>query len=454
MFCFTTLGAGYLCDWHGLRHQTTSIDDCTGTGRSANRRITFKIVRCDPNPIASGAQGDVKDLLSGLGLTPGLVSCTPGDTTTCSWSASKVEGGWTYSCEGQATAVVGAPPQVTPCDLHAPDLAPLGAAGGPMSFGVNDIWQNLPGNQAARLADDFNGDTARFSVIWANVQPEPGVTYDWRITDETFARMRAAGIKPTLIISGAPCWAAVSGCKSGTAIYPPSPAHIAAWSAFAAAVAARYPDVAAIEIWNEANANFFYAGGPDPAGYAQLLRTAYTAIKAVAPSTPVLTTGTAAFVDTAGGRMRYDEFLRRVYQALGPGARFFSDGVAHHAYPGGGPTADIVSGVRRQIADLKDVMLDFGDQDKPIWITETGVSTTGDAPYTEAQQAQAYSDLYRAFDRIPGIAAMIVHRWRSDAYAPKSSPEHGWGLVNSNYSKRPVYCALAKARTGADPGGC
>ena len=150
--------------------------------------------------------------------------------------------------------------------------------------------------------------------------------------------------------------------------------------------------------------------------------------------------------------MRYDEFLRAIYEQ---GAKDFSDGIGHHAYPGGGPTSDYEAGVRGQIADLKDVMLDFGDEDKPIWITEYGVSTTGPAPYTEAQQATALVKLYRVLRRIPGVAAAVVHRWEDDGSASgELVAERGFGLTRTNGSRKPVYCALAKARTGVDPGGC
>ena len=166
---------------------------------------------------------------------------------------------------------------------------------------------------------------------------------------------------------------------------------------------------------------------------------------------PVLTTGLAPFASSGPGQQRYDDFLRDVYRQ---GTKGYSDGIAHHAYPGSGPTGDYQQSIRVQIADLKDVMLDFGDQDKPIWITETGASNAGNKPYTEAQQAQAVAAIYKQFRRIPGIPAVVAHRWRDDASASGVlSAETGFGLQRSNGTEKPVFCVLAAAR-GTSPSGC
>jgi hypothetical protein len=179
-----------------------------------------------------------------------------------------------------------------------------------------------------------------------------------------------------------------------------------------------------------------------------MLKSAYTAIKAAAPRMTVLTTGLAPYATDRPGQRRFDKFLRDVYAQ---GTARYSDGIAHHAYPGSGPSGYLRS-VRGQLADLKEVMLAFGDQDKPIWITETGASNTSDKPYTEAQQAKAVPGIYSMLRRVPGVPAVIIHRWR-DA-KPGHAAESGFGLFRSNGSRKPVYCALAKARRGSFPAGC
>lgn len=446
-FCFTTLGRGFKCVWEALRHRPTVIENCKGTARSYNGATKIKVRSCTKEPVASEAQAVVKTLLAQQGLTPELISCRPGTAIDCTYEASRSSGGWKYSCTGTATAPSPAGPfDLSRCELGAPKLAPLTPTPGPHPlFGVNEGWrQMLP--QLDRLSGDFGAETARFQVSWTAVQRQPGEPFDWSFYDPTYAQMQRHGIDPVIFIMGAPCWATGDPqCTDTDYTYPPDAGHLEDWGRFAAAVARHYPDAMAIEVWNEANARLFFHGGPQPTRYATLLKEAYTSIKAVDPKMPVITTGTAAFVANDANRMRYDDFLRAVYEALGFDAREYSDGIGHHAYPGGGPQADIETGVRGQIADLRDVMLDFGDQDKPIWVTETGVSTAGQDPYTEAEQAKAYSQLYEQFRRIPGIPVVIEHRWR-DLTGSKRNPETGFGLTRADGSRKPVYCSLAAAR--------
>jgi polysaccharide biosynthesis protein PslG len=454
VFCFTTLGNGYACVWQGLRHKPAVIEECDGTATSADHEVTIRVGACKPSSVASAAQAAVKALLSQQGLTPGLVACRPGGTISCSWEASRSSGGWKYSCSGTASALtVLGPFNLTRCNLSAPDLAPLGPAPGPHpEFGINDVWASLEPKIPA-LAHDFGATTARFVVNWNGIQETPSGDYDFRHHRALFDRMQDNGIDPVLVIQAAPCWATSDpDCTAADYTFPPDSSHVDEWGDFAAAVAEEFPEAMGIEVWNEANAGLFYDGGPRPAQYAGLLREAYTSIKAVEPGMPVITSGTAAYANNSPGEQRYDEFLRDVYEALGPGAGNYSDGIGHHGYPGGGPTADIETGLRGQIADLKDVMLDFGDQDKPIWITESGVSTTGREPYTEKQQADAYVKIYRQFRRIPGVPVVIMHRWRNGP-GPGGSAEPGFGLTRADGSKKPVYCALAAARGHSLPPG-
>lgn len=457
VFCYTTLGYGYKCKWEALNFKANVIEDCRGAGRSKDKKVTTTLNGCATNQTATSAQSSVKDALAGQGLTAGQVNCRPGSAIECTYEASEQSAGWTYYCEGAATAAKPEGPfDVDPCDLHAPDEAPLTPAPGPHPFfGINDTWAAIPG-QISRLGE-LGADTARFTVNWTGVQPNPpsptgGPAYDWTQPDTAYDVMVGHGIEPILIIQSAPCWATgVASCSSSDFGYPPDDPHLADWGDFAAAVAERYPQARAIEVWNEANADLFFRDAPRPIQYSKLLKEAYSSIKAEDPTMPVLTTGLAPFANDGPGQQPYDDFLRDVYQQ---GTKGYSDGIAHHAYPGSGPSGDYKQSIRVQIADLKDVMLDFGDEDKPIWITETGASNAGNKPYTEAQQAQAVAAIYGQFRRIPGIPAVVAHRWKDDSAASGVlSAERGFGLHRSNGTHKPVFCSLAAAR-GAGPSGC
>jgi hypothetical protein len=66
----------------------------------------------------------------------------------------------------------------------------------------------------------------------------------------------------------------------------------------------RVPGVDAWELWNEPDGSEFFAGGPQPARYAAMLKSAYGAIKAVQPGDTVV----------AGGMVGNDmDFLAALY---------------------------------------------------------------------------------------------------------------------------------------------
>ena len=456
--CFTSFRrGGFNCDWEALRFTPNAVKDCSGGLRSRHQRVRISRSHCAPNPGATAAQSGVKSALGALDLDAGLVKCFPGSPVECGYRASMRSGGWTYGCAGEARAATpDGPFDLDRCELHAPAKAPLRARPGPHPvFGINDVWASYSRHQFNRLAA-LGADSARFTVNWAGVEPErPDLlsrhSYDWSRPQRVYDRMVARGIEPIVIIGSAPCWATGRPkCRDGDFGYPPSGVHLPDWAAFAAAVARRFPRASAIEVWNEANHGRFYRGAPRPGRYATLLEWAYGAIKGEDRSLPVLTSGLAPFARSGVGRQRFDEFLRALYLRH---AKRYSDGIAMHTYPGG-PKSHYKGAIRRQIADLKDVMLDFGDQDKPIWVTETGVSTAGRNAYTERQQARAVAALYRQFRRIPGVPAVIFHSWRDEALpAPGLAAEAGYGLQRENGTEKPVFCALAAVR-GADPPGC
>lgn len=449
VFCFTTLGNGYRCKWDALQFKPASIERCSGTATSKKRNVKIKLSRCSRDAVLTAAQGTVRNALAGRGLNPGQIDCRPGSPVKCDWVATTSSAGWEYSCTGTASGS-----DIGACNLQAPEEAPLtDALGGHPTLGFNDDWNSLSG-QLPDVRSDFDSDTARFSIAWSSVDRGPTAGNDWSVYDATYNAILAQGMKPTLILTGAPCRFVDSGepCSAGETNHPPSVDSLQAWAGFVAEAAARYPQALAFEVWNEANFDLFFYGAPKPARYAKILETSYDAIKSVDPSMPVVTTGLAPFASSGSGFQRYDDFLRDIYAQ---GIKGHYDAIGHHGYSGRAFNEDYEQSIRIQIADLKDVMLDYGEQDEDIWITETGLSNTAEKPYDESQQATALVKLYKQYRRIPGIPVVIIHRWRDDASAKgELSAERGYGMQRSNGSRKPVYCDLSDARGAVNPSNC
>lgn len=450
-FCWSTLTGSFRCSWTARKYLVVSTQGCRGGAAVLNGNMTLNGVSCLTDTALTGAQTSVRTQLGGQGLRPASVQCRPsGTASACAWTANWASAGWTYTCSGNVT-VGGAPIGRLPCDLDAPREAPLMANPAPHFdvFGVSEVWTQF-GNGELPALDALGATAVRFPLSWGAVERQRG-SYDWSQYAPAYDRAVGAGMTPVIIITGSPCWAnSISNCDPfdpELSNRAPSPSFTAAWGEFAAATAERFPE-AVIEVWNEPNLREFYTPAPDADRYAELLDAAYESIKAGSPDTTVISGGLSPSYSTGADQIEFETFLRRF---LAEGGASHADGIGFHAYTGRAVSDDYLRALRFEMADLKDAMVDHDAQDLPIWITETGASTTGDAPYTEAEQAAFLSDGYRQFRRIPGIAAVLVHRWRDSNVSVKES---GFGLTRANGGKKPAFCQLADARGMDRPPGC
>jgi hypothetical protein len=327
-------------------------------------------------------------------------------------------------------------------------VAPSSAVAKARWFGYNDnstLTGALTPKADARLLARTGANANRIGVEWSRVQPTAGGPYQFREFDTIFRTWRKRGVRPVLVVDNAPRWAwpAWVLCFDGQDChYPPDRSHDADWARFVAAVAARYPGAAGIEVWNEPNTRFFWATGPDPARYTELLREARAAVKRVDPGMPVLGASLASIAGngdaTPTGTV---PFLRGMYAS---GARGLMDGISMHPYPG----ARLDGGSYEMIDNVLAVRDEAGDT-APLWLTEVGLSTTGGRPlggYGEAFQAVVLRDLVRRLRRRPEVKGVFVHTL-ADPPAPRSyNTEDGFGIVRSAIQPKAAYCALAVTR--------
>jgi hypothetical protein len=245
-----------------------------------------------------------------------------------------------------------------------------------------------------------------------------------------------------LTVLYAPSWAHEPGTNCSQWLkdcrYPPGRAHDDAWDAILAKLATRYPEAAAIELWNEPNYAAFWPPAPDPARYTELLRSGYAAIKAVNPSMPVLLGGLANLHvnDSRGLAMR--GFLNSVYANGGKGS---FDGLSFHDYSR--TLGDAL--FYKTLGDVLEVRDLYDDRATPLWLTEGGLTTTGAEAVTEAEQARGLLHQYRVLADRPYIEAVMFHTLlegeRGELYRGT-----GFGVVRRTLEPKPAYCALATER--------
>lgn len=313
------------------------------------------------------------------------------------------------------------------------------AYGGRMSTSDAELAASL--DRATRLGATW----VRTDLVWADVEREPGV-YDWSVFDRWVDGAAARDLRLLPIVLGTPAWARRASCAEEPAC---PPGDVDDYAAFAGAAAARYAarGLHTWQLWNEPNSGLFWID-PDPAEYADLLAASATAIRAADPEARVVSGGLAALApreDVVGAR----RFLRAV---CARGVCDQLDVFAYHPYtfPDLASDPSYPDAPWNRIADsppsLIRILDRFGLDDVPIWITEFGAPTGGDADYvTEERQAQIAFDAVASAVVTPRVEMLF---WYTDIDLPeRDGREAHFGLVRADGTEKPAWDELRRALT-------
>jgi hypothetical protein len=290
---------------------------------------------------------------------------------------------------------------------------------------------------------------------WNGIELSKGV-YNQPLIDayrQEFAAL-PPGTKINVNVAGTPAWAA--GGSTDTREPPTSTQDYADFMRY---ITGRFAGVVTSwEIWNEEDSTGWWLG--DEATYVQLLKQAYPAVKAGSGGAQVV------FGGTVGND--YD-YLSQAY-GLGAGGSF--DAVGVHTDTGCGVNSpffyqrDPNSRIDRfsflGYREVHATMAAHGDGGKPIYMTELGWSTTTGAcatankagGVTPAQQASFLGQAYHCLALDPYVAVGIWFQLIDNGTAETSL--NRFGLLDSNFTPRPAFDALASFSLGGDQltGGC
>jgi hypothetical protein len=278
---------------------------------------------------------------------------------------------------------------------------------------------------------------------WSQIEPLPG-EYFWEYPDSVVRACEYFGLDLVVRLDHPPEWALSSDEDH-------LPVDRKAYADFVARVAERFAHrVEAYIIWNEPNLSQEWGGqAPDPHGYVELLRVAYSAVKERDPQALVLSAGLAptnrlddtAMDDRIYLEGMYEAGVGEVFDALGahPYGFAYSPGDPHGAHQG-------LNFARLQ--DVREIMVANGDADKPVWATEVGWVTeavTEEQAWlkvTEEQQAVYLIGAFeRAGDEWPWLERIAV--WNLSAGLEADDEKRGYSIVDDGYGPRPAYEALA-----------
>ena len=228
--------------------------------------------------------------------------------------------------------------------LNAKDISPYGICAHISRHGEIE----LTGKQLS-LMNDAGIDWVRTDFDWSGVQRQDG-TWDFSNLDATVAKAEQAGVEILPILDYDVPWAS------------PAFKHMDQWLEYVRRTVTRYKDrLRYWEVWNEPDGAGFWYNKPDPAEYAILLKATYTEIKKIDPELTVLISG---FSGIPYG------YIEGVYKA---DAADYFDIMAVHPYRY--PRYPEEASLKDDLDKLRDLMAKYGDQDKPIWLTELGWPT-------------------------------------------------------------------------------
>jgi polysaccharide biosynthesis protein PslG len=336
-------------------------------------------------------------------------------------------------------------------------VAPLRSATDPESlpYGFNDsapLVGELSLEQDLVLQRDSGSRIWRLPLDWGAVETDPNA-FDFSASDDAYCAALAYGIQPLFHLTGVPPWALgedAEACSEAPCVQPSDPTHDDALRRFAELVAIRYPEVAALEVWNEPNLTSFWPG-PDPARYAEILEAVYLGVKDGRPETIVLGGAVSNNPTDEGGNLSLSTFLSDAFAA---GAAEHMDGLSVHAYPIGllGTANDLFT---PQIEAARELVAAAAEgRNVSIWVTETGMPTAegGFAPaVSEDEQAAQMVAAYETLDAAPDVAAVLFHTLLDPGPDVPGGPGFGWftAPIDGEVEAKPIVCAFLRLENPA-----
>lgn len=259
-------------------------------------------------------------------------------------------------------------------------------------------WHNWPNTSTSAIRTSLGGQTmndmggsfttvrshdyfpnGNGSLHWIYVEPSNDTTYFTNL-DKYVNDHYDAGRDIILVLGFTPDWASAASAPAGGSIYGGKsanpPASMADWSDFCSRVATQCNGkVKYYEIWNEPDNSIRWWNGTS-ANYAQMLRRANQAIKAVDATAKILAPSNAAVNST--GRSWLTNMLAASDGNGGTGAtgslgEKWIDIVTIHQYFSG---ASNYSTFISDLTSYKAILSSNGLESAEIWCTELGVNST------------------------------------------------------------------------------
>ena len=183
--------------------------------------------------------------------------------------------------------------------------------------------------------------------------------------------------------------------------------------------------VAAYEIWNEPDLRYFNTKDATAADYTELLKAAYQTIKHNDPDVTVLGGAIALQTDFIDGMIK-------------AGAGSYMDGLSVHYYLGKNAPE---KRARNRLDEYRDVLVKYGYDKMPVWVTETGWANSNVDEQTQAQYIIRNAVFYDEFLLDHGIEGQYFTYELQDSGITSNDPnveayENSLGLFKNDFTPK------------------
>lgn len=309
------------------------------------------------------------------------------------------------------------------------------------------------GEPGLNLAGNFFVDEQQYDAVqrsgakWVRVfvfvdQTTPGILTAYRKAAD---RYRSTGVKTEAVLLAA----ADSPLRHDPSAFASAAANVAS---------AIGPGLHAVEIWNEPDAEAFWAGGADPAAYAALLKAGHAAVKKARPDVSVLIGGL-----TGNNAAFLEQLLREDVGGAFDAVGVHSDTACNLRSPydyqkdnEGVLTFSSFVGYREliRVLDAK------GLSSKKIWFTEIGWSSSGrtcdqgvfagqkNGGVTEAEQALFLKQGYHCIAIEDRIGPSFWFNLKDGTV--EDTVDGRYGLLRASGAEKPSFGAFTDVATHGD----
>jgi len=349
--------------------------------------------------------------------------------------------------------------------LETQDMVPVNHTG--MSpYGVNVFLEQevepAKREQSVRMVAEAGFHWIRQEFPWEDIEIHGKGDFEdrrhepyrsaWEKYDNIVDLADQYGLEIIARLSNPPAWSRAAGDETGT-FGPPD--NLEDYGNFVEQVVRRYQGrIHTYQIWNEPNIYPEWGEQPvSPEGYTELLKVGYTRVKGACPECIVISGALAQTIPLGPRDLNDFIFLQRMYAA---GAADYFDVLSIQGYGlWSGPTdrrmRPRVLNFSRPLY-IRDIMVQNGDADKPIWITEMNWNASPEEmpnkPFgsvTLEQQARYAVLAYRrAQQEWPWVGVVCTWYFKRATDTEVDQPMYYFRLVEPDFAPMPVYHALTE----------